>query len=330
MRVVDKPRESEITEIIQSTIFGPVPSRRLGRSLGIDVIPPKTCSYDCVYCESGPTTHLTTRRQAFVEPARVIRDLMAYFEEHPGGAEVLTFSSAGEPTLYEPLGELIREIKRRFRSLPLVVLTNGSLLWEAEVREALLPADRVVPSLDAVTEKVFRDVNRPHPLLELSRVLEGLQAFRRDYRGQFHLEVMLVAGVNDERDELRKVRSLIDLLHPDRVELNTVVRPPAQPGSRGLSSAEMEAVRPLFPADTTEIIGLFKGGYGSNRDPQMDQRVLELVRRRPCTVAEMAAALGVPLDELQDTLAGLEERKQIARRVFDGREFICAKGEDPA
>ena len=218
-----------------TTIFGPVPSRRLGRSLGIDVIPPKTCSYDCVYCESGPTTHLTVKRQAFIEPERVIQDLLAYFQEHPGGADVLTFSSAGEPTLYEPLGELIREIKRQFRSLPLVVLTNGSLLWDAAVRQALLAADRVVPSLDAVTETVFRNLNRPHPGLDLAVILEGLKAFRRDYRGQFHLEIMLVAGFNDEPEELKKMRPLIDLLNPDRVELNTVVRPPAEPGCRGLS-----------------------------------------------------------------------------------------------
>ena len=152
-----------------ATIFGPVPSRRLGRSLGIDVIPPKTCSYDCVYCESGPTTHLTVKRQAFVDPDQVIRDLLAYFQEYPDSADVLTFSSAGEPTLYEPLGELIREVKRHLRSLPLVVLTNGSLLWDAKVREALSAADRVVPSLDAVTKEVFQSLNRPHPSLDLWR-----------------------------------------------------------------------------------------------------------------------------------------------------------------
>lgn len=312
------------------TIFGPVPSRRLGRSLGIDVIPPKTCSYDCVYCESGPTTHLTVKRQAFVEPERVIRDLTAYFEEHPGGADVLTFSSAGEPTLYEPLGELIRDIKRHFQSVPLVVLTNGSLLWEAKVRQALLSADRVVPSLDAVTEKVFRNLNRPHPSLDLVVILEGLKAFRQDYRGQFHLEVMLVSGFNDEPDELNRMRPLIDLLNPDRVELNTVVRPPAEPGCRGLSSSQMEAVRAFFPADTSEIIGRFKGFRGLERDPHMDQRVLDLVRRRPCTVEEMAAALGVPLEDLEHTLADLAERDQIARHVFDDLEYICLKSEHSA
>jgi len=312
-----------------TTIFGPVPSRRLGRSLGIDVIPPKTCSYDCVYCESGPTTHLTVKRQAFVDPHEVIQDLLAYFQEYPESADVLTFSSAGEPTLYEPLGHLIREIKRRFQSLPLVVLTNGSLLWDGKVREALLAADRVVPSLDAVTEEVFRSLNRPHPSLDLALILEGLKAFRKDYRKQLHLEVMLVSGFNNHPDELKKTRSIIDLLRPDQVELNTVVRPPADPGSRGLSAAEMEAVRESFPADTTEIIGRFKGLRGIERDFNIDQRVLDMVRRRPCTVEEMAASLGVPLNDLQRTLTDLLEREQIARYVFDGLEYLCMKAENP-
>ena len=194
------------------------------------------------------------------------------------------------------------------------------------MRQALLAADRVVPSLDAVTETVFRNLNRPHPGLDLAVIFEGLKAFRRDYRGQFHLEVMLVAGFNDEPDELKKMRPLIDLLNPDRVELNTVVRPPAEPGCRGLSSSAMEAVRELFPADTTEIIGRFKGFRGLERDPNIGQRVLEMVRRRPCTVEEMAAALGVALEDLQHPLADLAGADRIVRQVFDGLEYICLKG----
>jgi wyosine [tRNA(Phe)-imidazoG37] synthetase (radical SAM superfamily) len=291
------------------------------------VIPPKTCSYDCVYCESGPTTHLTIKRQAFVDPDQVVRELLTYFQEYPESADVLTFSSAGEPTLYEPLGELIREIKRQFQCLPLVVLTNGSLLWDAEVREALLGADRVVPSLDAVTDEVFRSLNRPHPALDLSLILEGLKAFRKDYKGQFHLEVMLVSGFNDCPDELKRLRPILDLLHPDRVELNTIVRPPADADSRGLSAPEMEAMRAFFPVDRTEIIGRFKGFRGIERDLNTDQRVLELVRRRPCTVEEMATSLGVPLKDLQRALTGLLESEQIARYVLDGLEYVCRKDE---
>jgi wyosine [tRNA(Phe)-imidazoG37] synthetase (radical SAM superfamily) len=310
-----------------SVIFGPVPSRRLGRSLGIDVIPPKTCSYDCVYCESGPTTHLTVKRQAFVDPDQVIEDLLAYFRDFPDSADVLTFSSAGEPTLYEPLGELIRVIKRHFQLLPLVVLTNGSLLWDSRVREALFAADRVVPSLDAVTETVLRNLNRPHPNLDIEVILEGLKAFRKDYRGQFHLEIMLASGFNDHPDELKKMRPLIDLLHPDQIELNTVVRPPADPCCQGLSSAEMEAVREFFPSQRTQIIGRFKGFSGMERDLHIGQRVLDMVRRRPCTVEEMAASLGVTPEDLQTTLADLLAREQITHHLFGGLEYVCRKDE---
>jgi wyosine [tRNA(Phe)-imidazoG37] synthetase (radical SAM superfamily) len=311
-----------------TTIFGPVPSRRLGRSLGIDVIPPKTCSYDCVYCESGPTTHLSVKRQAFAHPDEVIEDLLAYFQDYPESADVLTFSSAGEPTLYEPLAELIKEIKRQFSSLPLVVLTNGSLLWDPKVRTALLPADRVVPSLDAVTEEVFRNLNRPHPGLDLPLIIEGLKAFRKDYRKQLHIELMLVSGVNDHPDELKKIRSIIDILRPDKVELNTVVRPPAEPGSRGLSPPEMEAASRIFPAGSTEIIGRFRGFRGIERDSNIDRRLLEMVRRRPCTIEEMASSLGVPLDHLEQAITELIEKELIARHIFEGLEYVCMKGED--
>jgi wyosine [tRNA(Phe)-imidazoG37] synthetase (radical SAM superfamily) len=307
-----------------TTIFGPVPSRRLGRSLGIDVIPPKTCSYDCIYCESGPTTHLSVKRQAFITPDQVLQDLLGYFRDYPDSADVLTFSSAGEPTLYEPLGRLVREIKKHFPSLPLVVLTNGSLLWDSAVREAMLAADRVVPSLDAVTQKVFQRLNRPHPGLDLETMVEGLKAFRQDYRGQFHLEVMLVSGFNDHPEELIKMQPIIDCLRPDQVELNTVVRPPADPCCRGLLGPEMEAVREFFPAGRTEIIGRFKGFRGIERDANMDRRVLDMVRRRPCTVEEMADSLGVPLEELEQALTDLLEKNEITRHVFGGLEYVCS------
>ena len=146
--------------------------------------------------------------------------------------------------------------------------------------------------------EVFRALNRPHPCLDPAVILEGLKAFRQDYRGQFHLEVMFVSGFNDHPEELKKMRSIIDLLHPDRVELNTIVRPPADPDSRGLSAPEMEAMRTFFPADRTEIIGRFKGFRRMERDLNIDQRVMDMVRRRPCTAEEMAASLGVPLEDL--------------------------------
>lgn len=310
------------------TVFGPVPSRRLGRSLGIDVIPSKTCSYDCVYCESGRTTHLTLKRRVFVPPDRVMADLEDYFKSHPGGADVLTFSSAGEPTLYEPLGELIRDLKKCYPRLPLVVLTNGSLLWDPQVRKNLLSADRVVPSVDAVTRDIFMRVNRPHPDLDLPVILEGMAAFRLEYHGELHVEVMVVAGINDTAEELKAISRVVERLGADEVELNTVVRPPADMETEGLSPAEMAEVSSFFPKEKTRIIGCFQGVRKGDRDMAVGERVLELVKRRPCTASEMAASLGVSAEELEAALDGLLKENRLIRRYFNEREYLCAPPEE--
>jgi len=307
-----------------STIFGPVPSRRLGRSLGIDVIPPKTCSYDCLYCESGRTTCLTLERQVFVPPERVIRDLHIHFAEHPpGDTEILTLSSAGEPTLYAALGELLEMIKKSHPDLPLAVLTNGSLLWDPSVRKDLKWADLVIPSLDAVSPSVFRKVNRPHKDLTIDTVLEGLRAFRKEYRGRFNLEVLLVAQVNDQPAELRKMARVIEALNPDSVELNTVARPPAFPGVAGLSQEAMEEARSYFPLSQTRIIGAFRGSGVARPEEHLEQRILELVGRRPCTLLEMAHSLSVALPQMELAVQSLLESRRMETHPHGDALYYC-------
>jgi wyosine [tRNA(Phe)-imidazoG37] synthetase (radical SAM superfamily) len=305
------------------TLFGPVPSRRLGRSLGIDVIPQKTCSYDCIYCESGRTTHLTLKRHDFIAPGEVLEELERYFLSHPDGADALTFSSAGEPTLYEGLGELIGAVKKRFKRLPLNVLTNGSLLWDPQVRRDLLHADRVVPSLDAITRDLFQKVNRPHPDLELPMLLEGLLAFRREYHGQLHLEVMLVDRVNDQDEHLAAINSFVRNLRPDRVELNTIARPPADPGVCGLTPERMIQAALFFPGDTTEILGCFAGFARNGHTGDLLERIRELLRRRPCTAQEMADCLAVPVEQVKGALNTLQGGGLLHPQVFGNREYYC-------
>lgn len=311
------------------TIFGPVPSRRLGRSLGIDVVAAKTCSYDCLYCESGPTTHLTLQRQLFVAPDQVLCELDDYFGQHPEGADVLTFSSAGEPTLYLGLGCLLEAIKLRFPQLPLVVLTNGSLLGDPEVREELRFADRVVPSLDAVDDEVFRRLNRPHPNIDVATVIEGLRAFRRDYRGQFHLEIMLVAGFNDHDQHLRALARVAESLNPNRIELNTVVRPPACPGIRGLSPLQMRMAAQQFSQGRTEIIGKFAGHAEQRQGSDLTSRVCDLLRRRPCTAEEMVESLAVSREALENELLQLEREGIVRITVFAGCRFFQLTDHQP-
>lgn len=316
----ESPREGPM-----STIFGPVPSRRLGRSLGIDLLPHKTCSYNCVYCESGPITSLTLERRVFVDPDTVLRELGNYLGQHPDKADVLTFSGAGEPTLYLSLGHLIRRIKKGHPSYPLNVLTNGSLLWDPQVRRDLMEADRVIPSLDAAIEQVFRRVNRPHPRLELSVILEGLRAFRQEYLGSMHVEVVLVRGINDSREAIESLQAALDSLEPDRVELNTVVRPPAVQEIQGLDLDEMEEARRILGPERTEIIGVFTHRPSMGSDPDLQNRVLALVRRRPCSSDEMARSLGVALEELDCAVKKLQEDGKISRQQFGDRDFFVSK-----
>ncbi len=307
-----------------STVFGPVPSRRLGRSLGIDVIPPKTCSYDCLYCESGRTTCLTLNRQVFVPPERVIRDLQVHFAAHPpGDTEILTLSSAGEPTLYAALGELLEMIKKSFPDLPLAVLTNGSLLWDPSVRKDLSRADLVIPSLDAVSPSVFRKVSRPHQDLTIDTVLEGLRAFRKEYRGRFNLEVLLVARVNDHPAELREMARVIEALNPDSVELNTVARPPAFPGVAGLSQAAMEEAQSHFPFPRTHIVGTYRGSSFARPEEHLEQRILELVGRRPCSLLEMAHSLSVAVPQMERTVQRLLESRRLETYPHGDALYYC-------
>lgn len=316
-------------ESVSRTLFGPVPSRRLGRSLGIDVIPPKTCTFDCVYCESGRTTELTVRRRELIEDDVVLHELGNYLERHPGQADVLTFSSAGEPTLHLGLGRLIRRIKRAWPALPLVVLTNGSLLWVPEVRRDLEMADRVVPSLDAATLETFRKVDRPHPSLALDAILEGLYAFRRDYRGELHLEILLVLGMNDDAVELRALRREIDRIRPDCVELNTVVRPPACRGILGLTEPQMAAAASYFPPQATRVIGRFEPSARCGEESDaLESRVVELAARRPCSAEEMASSLGVSLAILQGVLSRLVRREEIKPHRYGNQVFYCLSTRD--
>ncbi len=304
------------------SIFGPVPSRRFGRSLGIDVIPQKTCSFDCIYCESGPTTSLSVATQNFVDCAEVLEELRAFCRLNPHGADVFTFSSGGEPTLYEPMGELIAAVKKAYPQTPLIVLTNGSLLWKPEVRRGLLKADRVVPSLDAVTESVFRKVNRPHPLLEPGMIIEGIRAFRKEYKGQLHIEALLVQGVNDSPEELRAIAGAISSIMPDKVELNTVARPPAHAGTKGLNDERMARAAAFFSSLDVEIIGTFKSCEQNSSEEDIAQRIMDTVARRPCTLEELAASLGVPPERVLLESNRLQKQGRLTRRTFGGKSFL--------
>ena len=200
-------------------VYGPVPSRRLGRSLGIDPIPSKTCNYQCIYCQLGKTTKFTSERQDFFPKEEIYKELEESIKQNTGKFDFITFVGSGEPTLCKSLGNLILKAKKISKK-PICVITNGSLLYQDDVKDDLIFSDVVLPTLDAGDEKLFIKINRPHPSIRYEKMIQGYIDFRKEFNGDFWIEIMLMKGINDSKEELLKIKKKIDLIQPDRIDFN--------------------------------------------------------------------------------------------------------------
>jgi wyosine [tRNA(Phe)-imidazoG37] synthetase (radical SAM superfamily) len=299
-------------------VFGPVPSRRLGRSLGIDLIPYKTCSYDCIYCQLGRTVVKTLARKEYVPLEVVLKETAERLAE---GVEpdYITLSGSGEPTLYSRLDELIAGIRRLTRT-PIAVLTNGSLLWNPEVRRGLLESDVVIPSLDAGSEEIFQTVNRPHPNLDFAQVLSGMASFRQEFGGQIWLEVFLLKRFTADVVQVGRIARLAEILEPDRVQLNTVLRPPAEKHALAVDPATMKSLAGLF-GDRAEVISEPPASQHKPAVEAGETGITGLLRRRPCTVQDVSRGLGIPAAEAAKRLEILERDGEIDIRRRAGKLF---------
>jgi wyosine [tRNA(Phe)-imidazoG37] synthetase (radical SAM superfamily) len=301
-------------------VYGPVPSRRLGRSLGIDLVPFKTCSYDCIYCQLGRTTEKTITRREYVPIAPILGELK---ERCAAGvkADYITLAGSGEPTLHNEIGGLIRGIKT-LTDIPVAVLTNGSLLWDPEVRDSLQEADLVIPSLDAGDERLFRYVNRPYAGISFGRMVDGLAGFTAGFGGEVWLEVFLLADLTGTPSEARKIASLAKAIKPKRIQLNTVRRPPAESFARPLTAPEMESLSGLF-AGGAEVILAEAGGQPPAADGSgvSDADILAILRRHPCTARDAAEALGMHATEALKRLEALAASGKVKTAVQDGKTF---------
>lgn len=282
-------------------LFGPVNSRRLGRSLGIDLFREKICNLNCVYCEVGPTT-VPANRRGLYSPTREILAEITEFCSDPhrlAAVDVLTVTAKGEPTLHLDLGVILRHIKS-LTDKPVAVLTNGTTLADDEVREALQLADIVVPSLDAVRAESFSKVDRPARGLAVEAIINGLRDFSRAYRGRLWLEILLVRDINDADADIDALLPVLTTLRLDRIQLNTVVRPPADPGARPVAEARLAEIARRLQAALAVPVDLPSpvAGFGDERDaaplPTADaepaalrQAIIQMVRRRPCTAADI-------------------------------------------
>ena len=302
--------------------YGPVPSRRLGRSLGVDLVPKKICTYDCIYCQIGSSTLQTVGRKEYVPARFILRDVEQSLHEWGEKIDYIAISGSGEPTLNSAIGEVIQGIKK-LTTIPVAVITNSSLLHLEEVRQALRAADVVMPSLDAVTPSVFQTINRPLPTIEIEQIIQGLAAFRGEYKGQIWLEILLCRGINDAEEEIGRMREAIRIIRPDKVQLNTVVRPGVEDYAAALPPDRMAQIKNALGAGV-EIIAEFEGDRHRMPAEHIEEQVIRIIQRRPETPDDLAKALGLHDLEIVKILDKLAKEGKVTYRVFNQRVYYEA------
>lgn len=303
------------------SVYGPLPSRRLGQSLGVDPIPFKTCNYNCVYCQLGRTQPLRNTRKDYLAPAKILSEVgAALADQRLGHIDYVTFAGQGDPLLCASLGWLIRGVKA-MTDIPVAVITNGSLLSVPEVRQELAAADVVMPSLDAADPEVFDRINRPWPQLKIGEIIDGIAAFRAKFKGQVWVEVMLIKGLNDGEPELFALRDALGRIRPNEVHINLPVRPPAEswvepPDEEGL----LRAIAIL--GETATVVGPFAGTFTLSSDLSIPKAILEIIRRHPMRWEDIVA--GMPDQDpsvIELALTELVASHQAQRIAYGGQVF---------
>ncbi|MBW2575727.1 MAG: radical SAM protein [Deltaproteobacteria bacterium] len=288
-------------------LFGPVPSRRFGRSLGVDLTPYKTCSLDCIFCQLGRTTEKTVARKEYVPTDIVLSELKDWLDKD-GRADYITLSGSGEPTLHSRFGEVLEFIRSNSK-IPAVLLSNGTMLNLPEVRDAAACANVVKCSLSAWNQVSYEWVNRPHPQLRFNHLIKGQKDFRAQFKGQVWMEIFLIAGTNSTPANVRKIADLAKEIGPDRIQLNTAVRPPSEDYATPFSEKRMEALTDLFHP-TAEIIAEFKANHASHVQANQEM-IFSMLQRRPCTADQIADVFDMHLNEVSKYLGKLIRTGQI-------------------
>ena len=286
-----------------SFTYGPVPSRRLGLSLGVDIVPAKICTLDCIYCQVGRTTRKSLVRENFVDIGAVLAELEGKLKAGLK-ADYITIGGSGEPTLNSRLGDLIDGV-RRLTDIRVAILTNGTLLYRADVRAECAKADVVCPTLDAADAAVFEAVHRPPPGITIEKLVSGLEQFRREFQGEIWLEVFLVAGVNTDAGQIEKIKGLIRRIRPDKVHLNTAVRPAAEPDVQAVPAEMLDAIARQIGGNC-EVIGAPPAG-NERHEKRVQADIVSVLKRRPCSVEDLCTGLAMDRDEVLKHLTHIED-----------------------
>ncbi len=292
-------------------LFGPVPSRRLGISLGINLLPSKVCSLNCIYCECGPTTKLTTERKEYVPVDEVIKELSYFLTTNPA-PDYITFSGSGEPTLNSGIGKILDFIKEKYPNIPVAILTNGTLLSFKQVRNEIMKADLVLPSLDAATNTVFRKINRLPKTKNIKNCIEGFISFRNEYSGKINLEVFILPGYNNHQNELDELKKTILKINPDLVQLNTLDRPGILTDLIAATKTELQKIVAHLNLENIEIIASApdrKKIKSYRKD--VETAILETISRKAYTLIDLSQILGRHINEINKYLDILENWKKV-------------------
>ncbi len=302
-------------------LFGPVPSRRLGISLGVDLVPHKICSLNCVYCECGRTTKLTIERDEYVPIDKVISELQHFLKPHPK-LDYITYSGSGEPTLNSGIGTITKFIKENFPGYKLALLTNGTLFYLPSIRKEVKNVDIILPSLDAASDAAFKKVNRPFPKLKIQTVIDGLVELRKEFAGKLWLEIFIIPGLNDSDEEINLLRKAIHRIRPDEVQLNTLDRPGTDDWVQSASKEKLTKIADKLDWKTEIIANFQKREQLASYSTDIESSLLQTIKRRPCTVDDLSAALGLHPNEINKYIEALLERKKIRSVVMERGTFF--------
>ena len=286
-------------------LYGPVPSRRLGRSLGVDIVPFKFCTLDCVYCQLGKTTEKTIQRSDFGNLEEILVELKDKLAEGLQ-ADFITIGGSGEPTLNSRLGELIDGIKK-ITDIPVAILTNGTLLYREDVRADCAKADVVLPSLDAGSEQIFQKINCPHSGLNIEQLISGLCEFRKKFAGQIWLEVFLIDGFNTDTGQIIKIKDAVRRICPDKVQLNTAVRPAIDPSVKCLSPEKLRNIADQL-GENCEVIADFSSQNTNEKFQSRAEDLLSILKRRPCSLGDISSALNMDRNEAIKHITFLQQQ----------------------
>ena len=288
-------------------------------SLGVDILPPKTCNLNCVYCELGGTRKYTCERNEYIPADPIRAELEEVLCSEKTAFDVLTFTASGEPTLHTGLGELLAFAKGH-TDRPIAVITNSTLLSDSQVREELCHADILLPSLDSVVLDSFRRVNRPAKCVDLKTILDGLIKLRKEFKGKIWLEVLFVRGINHGTDEIKGLKEILKSIQPDKIQLNTVVRPPVETWANPLSKRQMEELKEQL-GEKAEVIVDYRHSMEKGIQPIIEAEILDTLLRRPLSIEDLQDVLGLETESVQEILNRMYSSGLIKTEVFDNKLF---------